>query len=179
MTGAPEPLVGERVLLEPWDERRRDDFAALAADPRVMRFVGRGKPWSPSEADEAFERELAHWREHGFGWRGMVERRSGSWLGFVGLNYVPPGGGVPASEVEIGWWLVPSAWGRGYASEGAALVRDEAFERVGLERIVARCQVANAASRAVAERIGMTLAYETRGRYGERVAVYALARPPA
>ncbi len=45
--------------------------------------------------------------------------------------------------IEIGWWLIPSAWGCGFATEGAVAVRDEAFADLGLDRIVARDQPAN------------------------------------
>lgn len=55
-------------------------------------------------------------------------------------------------------------------------MRDEAFERVGLERVVARLQPANVASARVALSLGMRLEHETTGRHGEAVHIYALAR---
>jgi hypothetical protein len=30
-----------------------------------------------------FDRALAHWAEHGLGWRAALDRSSGEWLGFV------------------------------------------------------------------------------------------------
>lgn len=103
---------------------------------------------------------------------------TGSWLGFVGLNIVGPGvEGVAPDEVEIGWWLIRSTWGQGYASEGAAVVRDEGFTRVGLGRVIARLQPANRASARVAEKIGMRLEREGAGRHGEALLIYGLDRP--
>ena len=81
---------------------------------------------------------LAHWRERGFGWRSLLDRATGDWLGFIGLNVVGPVEGVASEEVEIGWWLVRSAWGRGFAREGAEAARDEGFDRVGLNQMIAR-----------------------------------------
>ena len=140
-----------------------------------MRYIGPGHVQGAVEAEETFERALEHWRLHAFGWRSALERRSGEWVGFVGLNRVGAGTtGVAENAVEIGWWIVRSRWGRGYASEGAAALRDEAFGRLGLERIVARVQPRNAASARVAQKLGMTLWLETTGKRGEPLHVYAL-----
>jgi RimJ/RimL family protein N-acetyltransferase len=167
----------ERLVLERWHERHRDDFARLAADRRVTRWIGRGGPWTPAESAAAFEAALEHWRQRGFGWRAVIEADGGRWLGFAGLNVVGAGtDGVAADAVEIGWWLRPSAWGRGYATEAGRALRDEAFARVGLERIVARYRPENAASGRVMERLGMRRAFDTRGRHGVLVRVYELDR---
>jgi RimJ/RimL family protein N-acetyltransferase len=172
-----ETLETERLLLEQWDERHRPAWREICRDREVMRFIGTGEPWERAKADEVFDGMLAHWRRHGFGWRSALDRITGEWLGFAGLNFVGPGvEGVGADEVEIGWWLVRAAWGRGYASEGAGAARDEAFDRVGLERIVARIQPANRASSRVAEKIGMRLEHSATGRSGEQLLVYALER---
>ncbi len=83
---------------------------------------------------------------------------------------------VAQGEVEIGWWLVPPAWGRGLATEGARALRDEGFRRVGLERIVGRFQPANAASGRIMEKIGMRFERDAVGRHGEAVRIYSLER---
>lgn len=167
----------ERLRLERWDERHLEDFVRLASDPRVTRYIRGGGRWSREQSERTFARQLDHWREHGFGWRAAIEKATGSWLGFSALNYV--GAGVPEiapDEVEIGWWLTPSSWGQGLATEGAVALRDEGFERVGLERIIARFEPANAASGRVMEKIGMHFEREARGVAGELVRVYALDR---
>jgi len=141
-----------------------------------MSFIGLGQLWDTAKADEVFDRMLGHWHERGFGWRSVLDRASWEWLGFVGLNVVGPGKGVAPEEVEIGWWLVRSAWGRGYASEGAAAARDEGFELVGLDRLIARLQAANIASSRVAEKIGLRLEREATGSHGESLLIYCLER---
>ena len=77
-------------------------------------------------------------------------------------------------EYEIGWWLAPSAWGRGLAREGATAVRDEAFERVGAPSILARISPGNAGSLAVAGAIGLVHECRSIGRAGEPIAVLRL-----
>jgi RimJ/RimL family protein N-acetyltransferase len=149
----------------------------ICRDPDVMRFIGSGRLLEPAQADEIFDGMLAHWRERGFGWRSVLDRTTGDWLGFVGLNVVGQGvEGVAPDEVEIGWWLVRSAWGRGFAREGAAALRDEGFERAGLDRLIARLQPANRASARVAETIGMRPERNGTGRHGEALLIYCLDR---
>src|SRR5690606_1142946 len=57
--------------------------------------------------------------------------------------------------VEIGWRLATSAWGKGYATEGAKAALWIAFEELRLEEIVSFAAQHNWRSRAVMERIGM------------------------
>jgi RimJ/RimL family protein N-acetyltransferase len=116
----------------------------------------------------------------GFGWRAAIERAGGAWLGFIGLNHARPEAiELRSGDVELGWWLVPAVWGRGLATEGAAAVRDEAFGRLGLERVVARCGADNPASARVMEKIGMHRDRVATGRHGEPMLIYVLDRPGA
>lgn len=166
-----------RLALEPWDAGRREDFARATAIPEVVRYIGSGETWSREKADRVFDRNIRHWVEHGFGWRSALERDTGAWLGFLGLNHVPEEA-VDSSpdDVEIGWWLLPEAWGRGLATEGAIALRDEAFERVGLERIVGRYDPRNRASGRIMEKLGMRHERDSVTKYGGPVRIYALER---
>ena|GEM_PF-4532950 len=120
-----DTLETQRLLLEPWHERHRDVWHRICRDPEVMRFIDLGEVWGVDRADAVFDTALAHWREHGFGWRSALEKATGKWLGFVGLNQIGPGiEAIAPEEVEIGWWIVRASWSRGYASEGAVRIRD-------------------------------------------------------
>jgi RimJ/RimL family protein N-acetyltransferase len=176
----PSPLTAlatERLLLEPWEPGRREDFARAATIPEVVRYIGSGEIWTRERADEVFDRNLRHWNERGFGWRSALVRETGAWVGFLGLNHVPPDAVDSApEEVEIGWWLLPEAWGRGLATEGAVAIRDEAFERVGLERIIGRYNPQNHASGRIMKKLGMRYERDSVTKYGGPVRIYALTR---
>ena len=110
-------------------------------------------------------------------------REDGQWVGVLALQ--PIGGatlgdleGIDPEAIEIGWWVDPELWGRGYATEGALAVRDEAFGRVGLERLLARLLPENRASAAVAGKIGLRFdrIVQSSGR-SINVAIYVLDRP--
>jgi RimJ/RimL family protein N-acetyltransferase len=174
--GLVDVLETDRLMLEQWHARRRDSWRAICQVPEVMRYIGGGEFWSEAEADEVFDWALGHWREHGFGWRGIVDRADQGWLGFVGLNHPGPRTvGMAPEEVEIGWWLVPAAWGRGIATEGALKLTDEAFGRLGLDQIIARVRPENAASIRVTQKLGMEPARQVTGRYGEAINIYELS----
>ena len=55
----------------------------------------------------------------------------------------------------IGWFLVPEAWGRGYASEMTPALIACAFDCLGLHRVGAVCNPENEASWRILEKNGM------------------------
>jgi RimJ/RimL family protein N-acetyltransferase len=171
----PESLHTARLSLEPWSEEALRLFRALATTPAVMRYIGDGRPWSEAKLEAVAAHNAEHWRDHGFGWRLARLSDSGEAAGFIALNFAGEGSGVDPDEYEIGWWLAPAAWGRGIAREGAAALREEAFQELKAPSILARIQPENAASLAVARAIGLSDDTETLGRMGERISVLRLS----
>ena len=173
----PEPLTTPRLRLDPWSEAHTALLGTLARTPTVVRYIGDGTTWTDARIHDVAARNREHWRAHGFGWRvaTLSEDDDETPIGLIALNFAGEGSGVDPGEYEIGWWLAPSAWGRGLAREGAAAVRDEAFERLNAPSIVARIAPANPASLAVAGAIGLTRESDSRGRGGEPIAVLRLS----
>jgi RimJ/RimL family protein N-acetyltransferase len=79
----------------------------------------------------------------------VLEKDTGRWVGRVG-PWFPEG--WPGAEV--GWAIVRDRWGRGYAGEAAAATIDWAFETLGWSEIIHVIDVGNAASVAVARKLG-------------------------
>lgn len=73
---------------------------------------------------------------------------------FVGMASLDPVS-LAQSTASLGWWVVPPARGRGFATRAAHCLLDEAFARWNLQLVEARMSPRNEASRAVAERIGL------------------------
>jgi RimJ/RimL family protein N-acetyltransferase len=143
-------LRTERLLLRGWRHSDLEPFAALNADPEVMRYFP--ATLSREESDALAARASASLTERGWGlW--AVEHR-GEFLGFTGLA-VPRFEAHFTPAVEIGWRLAHAAWGFGYASEAATAVLRFAVEELRLDEVVSFTAVANRRSRAVMERIGM------------------------
>ncbi len=146
-------LSTERLLMRRWLAADREPFAALNADPAVMEHFP--APLTREESDVLAARIEAGFDRHGFGLWALQVRESGEFIGFTGLS-VPPFEAHFTPAVEVGWRLARSAWGRGYATEAGRAALDYGFERAGLEEIVSMATVANARSRAVMERLGMS-----------------------
>lgn len=147
-------LLTRRLMLRPfWD----DDFArfaAINADPEVMRFFP--KPLNRQESDALIARIMMHFAKHGFGlWAVEAPGGVSPLVGMVGLSTVPAD--LPcAPAVEVGWRLGKAWWGRGYATEAAAAALRDGVERCGIRHFVSFTAEINTPSRAVMERLGMT-----------------------
>jgi RimJ/RimL family protein N-acetyltransferase len=149
----PVTLRTARLTLRPWCDADRAPFAALNADPEVMRHFP--APLSREESDAFADRIEAKFAADGWGLWALETRETGEFLGFTGLN-VPRFEAHFTPAVEVGWRLARSGWGHGYASEAARAALDYGFDTLQLPEIVSFTIPANTRSRAVMERIGMT-----------------------
>ena len=145
-------LTTERLLLRHFHILDDEAMYRIFGDVEVMRFgdgVQTGE-WVQNWIRICLERYYQTW---GFGPYAVVEQSSRNVIGYCGLFYFPDIGGQP--EIEIGYRLARSAWGRGYATEAALSVRDFAFTTLGIKRLIAMIDPSNVASIRVAEKIGM------------------------
>jgi RimJ/RimL family protein N-acetyltransferase len=146
-------LQTPRLVLRQWREADLDPFAALNADPEVMRHFP--APLTRQQSDALAERERTLIVERGWGLWAVELVQGAAFIGFVGLaeprfeaHFTP--------AVEVGWSLAREHWGNGYASEGARVAITFAFDDLGLDEIVSITTVGNDRSRSVMERLGMT-----------------------
>lgn len=139
-------LQTAQLLLREWREADRAPFAALNADPFVMAHLP--APLDRAGSDAFVERIRDHVAAHGYGlW--ALESDAG-FVGFCGLAWTDVLGG---RDLEVGWRLARSAWGRGYATEAA-----RAAVEVGLRHaaeVVSFTALCNERSERVMVRLGM------------------------
>jgi RimJ/RimL family protein N-acetyltransferase len=114
---------------------------------------------------------IGHWELRGYGHWAVEEKSSGKFIGRLGfLNPV----GWPA--FEIGWTLSHSAWGKGYASEGARRALAYAFKELDKPHVISLIHPDNKNSIRVAEQLGETLEGKTQ-LFGHEVLIYGIDRP--
>jgi RimJ/RimL family protein N-acetyltransferase len=143
----------ERLVLRDWIDADAEPFAALNADPRVMEFFP--KALSREESDALMDWIRAGMARDGFSQFAAEEKSPGAFIGFIGLAPIHfEARFTPA--IEVGWRLARSAWGNGYATEGARAVLAHAFGPLGLTDLVSITAEWNQPSRRVMEKIGMS-----------------------
>lgn len=144
----------ERLILRGQVPEDFPAFAAMWADPVVTRFIG-GVPLSEEEAWAKFMRIAGHWTLLGFGFWAIVDKASGKRIGEAGIldvkrEIVPSFHGTP----ELGWGLLPSAHGKGYATEAVRAIIAWAENHFGKVRMVCIIDPDNIASLRVAHAVG-------------------------
>ena len=176
LVSAPRLETGNLVLRS-WRHEDLGPFAALCADPDVMRWAVGGRTLSHAESAAAMAAANEGWRSRGYGLFALEHRDSGAFCGYCGLsptNYLPAV--MPAAEIDCR--LQPSFWGRGLASEAADRVLRFAFEDLALERVLSVYQPSDAQSRHVTEKLGTRLWLATTDPASKRpLRVCALTRP--
>jgi RimJ/RimL family protein N-acetyltransferase len=164
-------LQTDRLLLRPFEEGDLDEYADIAADPDVNRYLG-SDPMDRIQAWQSMAYFLGHERLRGWSNNAVIETATGRLLGRCGL-YRPEGW----PGLEVGWLLGRFAWGRGFATEAATSWRDWAFAVVQTEELISVIHRDNVRSMKVAERIGHRFLrdYELRG---IPCVIYGQRRPP-
>lgn len=139
-----------RLLARHFEADDLDDFAALCADPEVMRFVGDGSPLMRSE--------VAHWIEvcqdkyanRGYGTSAIIERATGVFIGYCGVVRPPD-----QDFDELIYVFHRKSWGKGYATEIGREMLAHVFGISQLNSISATIDPANEQSKLVAAKLGM------------------------
>jgi RimJ/RimL family protein N-acetyltransferase len=145
-------LKTDRLLLRRWQKHDLLPFAKINTDPGVMEFYP--SCLSIEESQQFIDRAEEKFERDGFGFWAIEGKATNEFMGFVGLN-IPNFDAAFMPCVEIGWRLGKKYWGNGYATEGARVVLNYAFNQAGLKEVLAWTNHGNKRSRKVMERIGM------------------------
>ncbi len=149
-----------------------DDLYRLDSDPLVMRYLNGGAPLSHAEVRAMLARVLKYYAHyHGLGMWRASRRDSDAFLGWFCLKYCDH-----TCDVEVGYRLVPAAWGQGYATEAARALVHYGFADLGLARVIGITHPRNRASQRVLAKCGLADAGWARY-YGRRVRLFARQHP--
>ena len=147
-------LSGDRALgIAAFTEDDVDNLVELDSDPDVMHFINGGRPTPRREIEsDVLPTFIAYYtRFAGYGFWAAIEKSTGRFLGWFHFR---PAKAAHPNEVELGYRLCKSAWGKGYATEGSRALIDKGFAELG-QRVVAFTMVVNVASRRVMEKAGL------------------------
>ena len=138
----------ERLRLLAPVPRHFDVFAAVFADANFVEHLHTA-PRDRETSHRAFCAMLGHWQLRGWGAFLVEDLLTGALVGCVGISDWE---GWP--EPELGWWIVPAAWGRGYATEAAHAALHYFARLKPTKRIVSFVPPGNGTSIRVAEKLG-------------------------
>ena len=146
-------FTSQRLGFRRWGKDDLEEFAIMNADPEVMKHFP--KPLSREESAEFLKRLIEHYKNHGYCYFAAEILETGEFIGFTGMAYQTyESDFTPATD--IGWRLVRTAWGKGFAVESAKRCLKYAFEDLQVERIISTCTKLNHKSERVMQKIGMT-----------------------
>src|SRR5215208_5183935 len=147
-------LETKRLILRRFTEDDVDNLVELDSDPEVMHHINGGRPTTREEIENDFLPAFLGYYERfaGYGFWAAVEKSTGQFVGW--FHFRPPDADRP-DDVELGYRLRRSAWGKGYATEGSRALSDKGFAELGVERVFASTMVVNVASRRVMEKAGL------------------------
>ncbi len=143
-------LETSRLVLRPFREEDVDLLAELMANRDFMRFsLG---PYTREQTQTVLDKILS-WNRAGLPSQfAMIMRSNDTLIGYCGFFHQQVD---ETNEIEIGYRLHPDYWNQGLATEAATAVRDHAFGDLKLPCVISLIHPDNAASRRVAEKIGM------------------------
>ena len=145
----PVILETPRLIVRRWLPDDVERMRPLATDPRVLRYIGDGRPWSDDRLRRFVRGGIEQAKSRGWVLWPLVHKADELMIGFCGFD-----AGFPP-DVEIGWRLLPEYWGRGLATEAARAVLDYGFRTFHFPRVISVAQPANVASVRIMEKLGL------------------------
>ncbi len=143
-------LQTARLTLRPLAEADTDAVFAMRSDPVVQRY-GSHPPWTDRQSAVEYIARNAEAIAAGTGAQFAIERREDAVVvGTCCLHALD----APCRRAEIGYVLLPSQWGHGYATEANTALLDWGFGRLDLNRVEADIDPRNAPSARALERLG-------------------------
>jgi RimJ/RimL family protein N-acetyltransferase len=146
------PLETSRLIVRYFRDSDLEPFVAYRNDPEVYRYQGWKVPYLREDAADFIVRLKNITPGMPGEWLQLaIEcKESGEMLGDIAFHIT----GSNPRQAYLGYTLARSAWGQGYASEAAHKLLDYLFRVLDLHRVVADCDVDNAASIRLLERLG-------------------------
>ena len=143
-------LETSRLYLRQFIEADAALLRQLNSQPGVLQYIPETIPASDEEAKEIliniilpqYKNNLGRWATH--------IKENNEFIGWCGLKWLKEN-----DEIDLGYRFMPSAWGKGYATEAAKATLEYGHQNLQLKTIIAHAHIDNIASQKVLEKIGM------------------------
>ncbi len=153
----PFKVQTQRLYIESLSDKDFEKIYSLQTDPKVMKYIGGVK--TKEQSKEAFSKLLNHQKKYGFSLGCVFIKDSDEFIGVAGLIHRELD--ETKNEIEVGYWLFPKYWKKGYATELAAACLKWGFENLTIEKIAGMTYPENRGSQNVLKKLGMNFTSET------------------
>jgi ribosomal-protein-alanine N-acetyltransferase len=155
MDRLPRTIRTPRLTLRPFELRDVEARLAYCSDAEWARYFPIAQPYTRRDAEEfVAQRQLDDWGNDPAWWAADL---GGELIGHVGLW--PD---LVNRHAEVGYAIARPRWGQGFATEAVSAVVNAVFTTTDLERVYARADIRNVASRRVLVKVGMDQVGEVR-----------------
>ena len=137
----------ERLVLRVPRAADLEGLVELMTDEEAARYIGKAQP--PPVIWRGLAMMAGSWVVSGFGMFSVIEKASGRWVGRVG-----PWQPLGWPGTEVGWGVIRSVWGKGYAYEASVAAMDFAVDVLGWSDIIHSIHPDNTRSQTLAARLG-------------------------
>jgi ribosomal-protein-alanine N-acetyltransferase len=151
-------IATDRIFLRPFCIADIEPFAKICSNPKVMRYIGDGKPVGLDIIAEKIPEWIKLYENQKYGLMALVLKETNELIGFCGLIHQTVDG---AEYIELGYRLAEAYWGKGIATEAALAVKDYAFNTLNIPMLISIIHHQNDASKRVAKKVGMELLEQT------------------
>ena len=140
-----------RLYLRPFDDKDIDIIMQLYSDKEIMKYMP-SPVMDHKMALLQLNQNVANWevKPQIHYEMAVVEKETNEKIGRAEITR-----SYPEESAMIGWMLIKSAWGKGYATEVAQTLIDYCFHELYVHRVYALCHPDNVASWKVMEKCEM------------------------
>jgi anhydro-N-acetylmuramic acid kinase len=159
-TGIRQPVSGgisaqsallrtERLMLTRWSQGDEDRLQHLHGTEEASLYVGHGRPWDRAYAQGRIEGWRDSFRKNGYSTLKLLASDGLEFIGRAGISWYED-----AAAHQLAYSIMPSQWGKGYASEIASALTHWFFTADVGERLEVMVHVDNKPSIRIIERLG-------------------------
>jgi len=136
------------------DENDFEFYYLLNSDKQVMKYAYVQAYETEKQARQGFNKVIAEQSDSNFGKQYIVSIKSTmEQIGIV--DYVVKENNGFSKTCEIGYFILPQYWGRGYAAEMGAVLVNYLFSDGVAQKLTASCHEDNKASEKIMIKLGM------------------------
>jgi ribosomal-protein-alanine N-acetyltransferase len=146
-------LETPRLTLRPFVEADVDAIFPIVSQPQFPKQMSWSAHTDREQTREFVKGQLAATAENtGCAWAIVYDNRP---IGCVSLESIRwQLRALRVDRSELGYWLAPDHWGKGFMTEAATAAVRFGFETIGLHKVTTRCFADNHGSRRVIEKVG-------------------------